>query len=85
MKIEPYNPSLQVKEYKEWKKMMEQERLERLAKKKKRQKAIEEMKFLKSQARKEYNTNIHKTGTMGPISRKEIEAYEIQQMLMSEM
>lgn len=71
--------------YKTWKKTMEKLRIERLEKNKKRQKDIERIRFLKSQARREYNSNLNTTGKIGPVSKKALEAYEIQQMLMSEM
>ncbi|MBD5136675.1 MAG: hypothetical protein HDT39_12055 [Lachnospiraceae bacterium] len=72
-------------DYKTWKKTMEKLRVERLEKNKKRQKDIEKIHFLKAQARREYNSNINTTGKIGPVSKKALEAYELQQMLMSEM
>lgn len=83
--ISMYTKTEEINDYRQWKKLMEKERLDRLEKKKKRQKAIEELHILKSQVRREQYSNLLRTGNIGPVSGKEIEAYELQQMLMSGM
>lgn len=85
MEIKKLGSTEDIEEYRAWKKTMEKLKSERLEKNKKRQKDIEKVHVLKSQARKEYNSNINTTGSIGPVSKKALEAYEIQQMLMSEM